>query len=89
MDAIDAGLAGQLEQSRGARILGVITMTKSRHPFARFPHRYERAVCSFIHRNRFTGGAIGNRLELPGAIFNGAAVMTIDRHDASRDRRAQ
>ena len=31
------------------RILGVIAMTESRHPLARFPHRRECARGSFIH----------------------------------------
>ncbi len=87
--AIHAGFARQFEQPRRARILGVIAMTKSRHALARFLHRRERARGGFIHRNGFTRGAIGDCFQLSGAIFNGAAVMTIDRHDAGGDRRAQ
>ena len=87
--AVHAGFARQLEQPRRARILGVIAMTKSRHALARFSHGGERAGGGFIHRNGFMRGAIGDRFQLPGAIFNRAAVMTIDRHDPGGDRRAQ
>ena len=80
-----AGLASKFEQTRRARIFGVQTVTKSRHAFAPFTHSRERARSGFIHRNRFAHGAIGNCFEFPGAIFNGAAVMTIDRHDPGRD----
>ena len=83
--AIHAGLASKFEQTRSARIFGVQTVTKSRHAFARFAHGRKRARSGFIHRNRFAPGAIGNCFELPSAVLNGAAVMTIDRHDAGGD----
>jgi len=33
--------------------------------------------------------AISDFFQLAGAVFNGATVMTIDRHDAGGNRRAQ
>ena len=64
-------------------------MTKPWHPLARFFHGRERTHRGFVHRNGLTRSAIGDRFQLPGAIFNGAAMMPIDRHDPSRDGRAQ
>ena len=62
---------------------------RSRHAVARFLDRRERARGGFIHRNGFARRAIGDLFQMASAIFDRAAVMPIDRHDAGRDRRAQ
>ena len=45
----------------------------------------EGARGGFMRRNGFSCGAIRDLFQLAGTIFDGAAVMAIDRHDTGGD----
>ena len=73
--AIHAGFARQFKEPRGARILGVIAMTKSRHAFARFLHLREmRVAASSIEMDSLTARS--------AIFFNAGRNLQSRRRDA-------
>lgn len=89
VDTINPGLARKLEQARCPWILGVIAMTEPGHSIARFFHCAQGPTRGFIQGNGLRHGAIRDFLQVAGAIFNRAAMISVDRHNACANSGAQ